>query len=322
MKIRVIANARRLGGGEQSICTIMELLIKAGHEVHFHPTNVIGNAFPLPSEAHQGKKFADADETGCDVLFFYANNFVFKIPQFRDQWQRFFRGAARRVMCLNFDISHAALPWFRREWHRILFLNTTKEQQFPANGIQTASLAPAVDLGPFLEIQPDYSRLNLIRHCRNNKHCDDEVRITCSVRDMLPEAEFWFMATPPGIARKHPKHPRFHLYRAFAVPVPEFLKNGSLFWYRLAARMKDQGPRVVVEAMAAGLPCIVDDRDGAKDRVTHDTGWRCQSNEDYVQTVQMVSQDLSVLAQKGALARQRAINEFDPLHWVTAILNH
>jgi len=55
-----------------------------------------------------GPRFDQATETGCDVLFFYADNFIVKIPRHREQWQRYFRGAVRRGVCLNFDISHAA----------------------------------------------------------------------------------------------------------------------------------------------------------------------------------------------------------------------
>ncbi len=77
---------------------------------------------------------------------------------------------------------------------------------------------------------------------------------------------------------------------------------------------------MIVEAMAAGLPCIVDDRDGAKDRVTSDSGWKCRDNDDYCRVLLSIRKDVSVLAKKGENARRRALTCFDPRQWVDHIL--
>ena len=282
MKIRIVANAHGWGGGEMSVCTIMRMLAADGHDVTLHPTRSANEHFQSLPGVSIGPKFAEASRTECEVLFFYANDFVYGLRDDKEHWRRFHRGADRRVMCLNFDIGQAADPWFRRQWRRILFLNRTKEGEFPRCGIPTVSLAPAVDLAPYLKVQPDYGRLHLIRHSKRVKHCDDEVRLVQEIEGLAPEAHFWFMGPPPLIKRNRSQDPWFHLFREFEMPAEEFLQNGSVFWYRLAPRMRDQGPRVVVEAMAAGLPCMVDDRDGAKDRVTSETGWKCRDNEDYL----------------------------------------
>ena len=320
MNIRVIANAHAMGGGELSVCTIMRMLVKDGHHVEFHPTAEVHQEVPIPPEVARGPEFSAAEKTGCDVLFFYANNFIDQVPKCEDQWKRFFAGADRRVMCLNCDISHAVVPWFRNAWHKVIFQNTTKLRQFPAGDIRTVSLPPPVDPKPFLSIRPDYTKINLIRHSIISKYCDESVRLVVRAEELLPEAHFWFMGTPPGIALAFADHPRFHLLDAFALPVPEFLENGSLFWYRLGPRMHDQGPRVIVEAMAAGLPCIVDDRDGAADRITPESGWKCRDNDDYCRVLLSIQKDTSVLAGKGSNARRRVLECFDPRQWLDHIL--
>lgn len=301
-----------------SVCTIVRMLCAEGHGVTLHPTRHARRQFNelgIPI----GPPFHEATDVGCDVLFFYANDFVYHIRSSRKTWPRYLRQANRRIMCLNFTIAQAADAWFRKHWHKVLFLNESKRSEYPAD-VPSAVLAPAVCLTPYLAVKPDYSRLNIIRHSKGAKHSDDEVEVTAEVYRKVPSADFWFMGVPPGILRKFPQpQTRFHYFREFQIEPAEFLRLGSLFWYRLAPHMRDQGPRVIVEAMAAGVPCLVDDRDGAKDRVTDETGWRCRTNEEYVAVVKSIAADLSVLKEKGEAARRRAVKQFDPRFWIDEI---
>ncbi|MFA5192395.1 MAG: glycosyltransferase [Verrucomicrobiia bacterium] len=102
---------------------------------------------------------------------------------------------------------------------------------------------------------------------------------------------------------------------------PQFLSHGSVFWYRLPAALRDQGPRVIVEAMAAGIPCIADNRDGAKDRITPETGWLCNTAQDYISAVGEIVSNPEILRCKGQAARQRATEHFRPERWLEALLS-
>jgi glycosyltransferase involved in cell wall biosynthesis len=75
-----------------------------------------------------------------------------------------------------------------------------------------------------------------------------------------------------------------------------------------------------MEAMAAGLPVVADNRGGAKDRVTDETGWLCDSVDEHVEVFRnMEGRTLNI---KGQAAKKRAQTEFDPDKWIGAILGH
>ena len=96
------------------------------------------------------------------------------------------------------------------------------------------------------------------------------------------------------------------------------MEKACLYWYLLPPGYTDQGPRVIVEAMAAGLPVIAENRDGARDRVTKQTGWLIDSHDEAVDIINNVT--AAELKEKGQAARQRAIKYFDPENWYKLIV--
>jgi len=102
------------------------------------------------------------------------------------------------------------------------------------------------------------------------------------------------------------------------MPVVKFLQRGNLFWYPLPDDYNDQGPRVIIEALALGLPVIADNKGGAKDRIIPEVGWKCNFREDWIDTLKSI--DMNTLAQKGSAARKYAAKKFDPNRWITKIL--
>jgi hypothetical protein len=183
-------------------------------------------------------------------------------------------------------------------------------------------LAPAISLEKYYDVSVDYSRINFIRLGRFGGKFDEQdyCRIIDRWRSLIPDAHHWFMATPPFLRAKYGADARFHLLKWDEMTQQNFLSRGSLFHYRLPAAMRDQGPRVICEAMACGIPCIGDDRDGAKDRITPETGWLCTTNEAYVAAVETIVKHPGLLALKGRAAKQRAFSEFRPQRWIESIL--
>jgi glycosyltransferase involved in cell wall biosynthesis len=104
---------------------------------------------------------------------------------------------------------------------------------------------------------------------------------------------------------------------ADAAAIAQFLSTGNVFWYSLPEGYMDQGPRVLLEAMAAGLPIVADPWGGAVDRVTPETGWLLSKHEQ-VQLLKTVS--LEALAEKGRAARERAQREFVPEKWLELLV--
>ena len=78
------------------------------------------------------------------------------------------------------------------------------------------------------------------------------------------------------------------------------------------------GPRVILEAMASGLPILADKWGGATDRVTPECGWLCNTKEEMVEIVKNLTFD--ELKKKGEAARERA-KTFDANAWIEEIIN-
>jgi glycosyltransferase involved in cell wall biosynthesis len=114
--------------------------------------------------------------------------------------------------------------------------------------------------------------------------------------------------------------PQVYKYPKNNPPVYEFLSKGNCFWYHLPPGYQDQGPRVVIEAMACGMPVIADNRYGAKDRVTPETGWLCEEWEDYLEVIKEIIDNPEIIKIKGESARDHAKKNFVPERWIEEIL--
>jgi glycosyltransferase involved in cell wall biosynthesis len=112
---------------------------------------------------------------------------------------------------------------------------------------------------------------------------------------------------------------KVNLLKENEASVVDVLKRGNLFWYMLPEGYLDNGPRVIMEAMAVGLPILADNRGGAKDRVTEECGWLCNSPEDHIEIIKNIQG--KELTGKGQAAKERARSEFNPMKWIDAILN-
>jgi len=324
--LRIVAKGSYLGGAERSWTTIAGLFVKNNWRVEICPPPEGLSpdvAAALPAEA----EITNHLSRPCDVLLLYASDMVFG---FDDSLFEVFNRleAGRKVMALTYKIGKAGeVPW-TSNWDKYLFLSTSLETGFlkkidrlnsgssyyaPA----TQVLAPCVDLEPFLAVQPkiviyDGGVIRIMRHSSqgDKKYPPDlaDIMRKCNAR-------FYLMPGPSGYETRE----NWALCPPQRDPagVANFLIAGDCFWYLLPAGYTDQGPRVIVEAMAAGLPVIAENRDGAADRVTPETGWLIDSHEEAVEIINSLTPE--ILAAKGKAARQRAIDEFNPDKWFDAI---
>jgi len=292
-------------------------MVQEGYRVELVPSKGVSGDY--------GKEIPYVDVTGnltdpCDILMVYANDMVFGFQE--DRYQLFDRVQAdRRIMVLNYKVGKAGDMQWTRGWDAYGFLNTTIRDAFlkKCADAKTFVLPPPVDLGPFLEANPGSLNrtLHLVRHSsQGDKKFPGEInRMIEQIREVDPGCKFSFM---PGPTFLDPNIPKANKYRVNEVPVVEFLKMGTCFWYPLPEGYTDQGPRVIIEAMAVGLPVIADNRDGAKERVTEETGWLCDTHDQYAEVIR--STDGKELARKGEAAKERAKTSFDPELWIREIL--
>ena len=327
--LRIVSNVKCLGGAERSVIEIARMFIAKGWCVELAPGGTIApdiqNA--LPAEVTVNNHLTRP----CDVLLLYASDMVFSFDH--DRFKVFDRiEAKRKVMALTYKIGKAgAIPW-TTGWDKYLFLSTALEDGFlkkidKANNKSsyyapnTEVLAPPVDIEPFLEAQPNYDgELRIVRHSSQGdvKFPADLPEIMDKCKPALSGAEgarFCFM---PGPSWLEPKVnvTRFP-YQSDPKSVAAFLGKGNVFWYLLPPGYTDQGPRVIVEAMAAGLPVICENRDGPADRVTTETGWKLDSHAEAVELINSLTPE--IIAKKGKAARERAKSEFVREKWFDEI---
>jgi len=311
--IRIVTNAKCLGGAERSVLQIAKMFGQNNWRVEISAAGTVCEDFrkALPERI----TLTNHISRPCDVILLYASDMVFNFD--KPQFEMFNRlEAQRKVMALTYKLGKAGQVRWTKDWNKYLFLSSDLcegfKQRYPP--ARTAVLAPAVDLEPFLKDQPDYSGpLRLVRHSSqgDNKYPRDLAEI-CK----QSPAQFYFMPGPSWLRTE--RNISLFSYEPQPDKVAEFLAKGNCFWYLLPQGYTDQGPRVIVEAMAAGLAVIAERRDGGKDRVTTQTGWLIDKHEEVIDLLHSLSSEQ--LRVKGQTARERAIEKFRAELWYENII--
>lgn len=315
---KVISNGKMLGGAERSVLEIIKMAQERNYDVELVTRQgMLCNAI---RERLSNVRITNKISSPCDVLLLYASDMIwdFHKPEF-DVFNNV--QAKRKVMALTYHLGQVPKTKWTRNWDLYLFLSSDMEKQFQERWydvskdcssipLPTKVLAPPIDLTEFYKIQPDYSKVHIMRHSSqgDNKYSKD-------VNDIIAKcnAQFSFMPAPGFIT----KSDKVITYSYNQFPVHEFLSKGSCFWYLLPEKYTDQGPRAIMEAMTCGLPVIAEDRDGAKDRVTKETGWLIKQHEEAIDIINSLTSQ--ILKEKGKTARERAKNEFRKEKWIEEI---
>jgi hypothetical protein len=333
--VRLVSTARGWGGCARSITTIMKFLIGAGHHVEFVPFHSkytlgkgIGGEFAqcLSTEL---KDVAVRDYSAitepCEVTFVYFDDYIFEAsrPDLVELFSKL--KTDRKIMMLNYRRGKVGEVEWTQGWDKYMFLNSTQEADlirvYPGAKGKTKVLPPCTILEPYLHTQPNYNEpLKLIRHSSQGdtkfpKQAEWEQEIT-AIKKVRFDVKFLFM---PGPSFAQDDGNYIIKYPRNNPPVPEFLALGNCFYYSLPEKYQDMGPRVILEAMASGLSCIADSwSGGAKDRIISETGWLCNTKEEYPEIIKTLTPE--ILREKGEASKQRAIDHFIPERWIEEIL--
>lgn len=321
--IKIVSTARGWGGCSRSVTTIMRKLLKAGHHVEFIPfRNSVGSSEfrqALDSDLKDVKVSLDYHRVkeSCDTFMIYGDDYIweFTTQPMIDVFSSI--NAEKKVMMLNFRRGRVGeIPW-TRGWDLYAFLNSTQERELLKvhPGVKTKVLPPCTELEDFLAVTPNYEKNLRVRRVSSQNDSKFGKAIGEEINAMfhdIPDLEMSMLPGPsfvnefPGF-RKMPK-------TGDPKQIAAYLATGNLFWYSLPVGYMDMGPRVIIEAMAAGLSIVADNWGGAVDRVTPETGWLCATKQDHIQTMREIT--LSELKKKGQAAKERAFNEFRPEKWV------
>lgn len=319
---RMITTCRGFGGSERSSIFIMKDMLSRGYRVELIRTGSMSGEYArnIPKDVIIRKW--DGMEKPVDLVAFYTSDTIWNYnkPQYLDVMDKL--NCKRKVMILNYQLGGAGQVSWTKDWDLYMFLNSTKEGELlkRLNTAKTKVLPPPTDLDDFFKVNIDYKNgLRLIRHNsqRDAKHPEYTNELITQILDEVnSKIQFYYMPARSNTF----DHPNIHKFKVNEIPVPEFLSKGNCFWYHLPPGYQDQGPRVIIEAMACGIPCIGDNNYGAKDRITPETGWICNDVSDYIEVLKEINSDISILEKKGKAARERAKNEFVPTKWADNII--
>jgi ADP-heptose:LPS heptosyltransferase/glycosyltransferase involved in cell wall biosynthesis len=324
--IKIVSTARGWGGCARSITTIMKELLKEGHRVEFIP-------FRNAVSSREFKQCIDNELKGlivtesystisekCDVLFMYADDYIweFNKPEVCSVFENI--NADSKIMMLNYRRGSVGQAEWTKGWDKYMFLNSTQEQELLKllPNVKTKILPPCTDLSEFFKVNPSFEdKVKIVRHSSQGDTKFENPGTIAEIMNVLNRDDITISMLPgPSFvteSERFKKFPRTDKPEVLA----DFLSKGNLFWYSLPKGYMDMGPRVIIEAMAAGLPIIADNWGGAVDRVTSDCGWLCNSKEEMLEVLRTVS--LKELKEKGANARERA-KTFSIQSWVKEIV--
>ena len=346
-EINVLASLSSKGGGEQSACKVAGVLRDAGWKVNLYPWDSVHENFTAVEKEPYSFKEGMASNMAKDLpLLFYAND---QINDFCDSGKSVVDQASDVAIAINWI--NGALPkslWLKDKLRAVLFQNTEKlgEWERDASGFNGTKLLVqpgAIDLDTFLSLpirhRKPKDRLVVLKHCVNDprkyvtqKSFEQGEKIhawqKCFKKELdvdlysrllknMDDVQFEFMEAPQELVDAFKNEPRMVFYEWNAMPVEEFLARGHVYLYRTSNQWRDQYPRVVGEALAAGLPVITEPRDGTKDRVQHgETGFHCVDYDGYQYALKTLRRKEEYRQKMGENARRWARKHLDPVLWV------
>jgi len=338
-RLHVLANMICRGGGEYSTLELMRRLrTRSEHEIHFWPLTPINpswrvEVFNACDRVH--RKWTEIDIAETDHVLIYANDWPYKLQGAdADVWRARLENAASVQIVLNFVCGPIPKQhWLAKNLTGVYFLSSSLEAGWknavaagPLADVPTSVLPPPTDLEPFFAI--DHSAIRnpqsaiVIGRLGGSAHKlpPDAAAWYRAQAERLPGAQFWFMPAPPDLAREFADDPQFRFLARDEIPVAEFLAASDIFLYPVSPRVKDQGPRVVMEAMAAGCAVLTEPRDGCLDRIEHNvTGLHAAWPAAMEIVLHELVKDAPLRARLGAAARDHA-RTWTPDAWADQII--
>ena len=351
--INLLGNLNSRGGGEQSLCTIAGLLEKAGWKVFLYPISTVNEKYynlniNIINESFE--TMARVMKPGIPLLF-YANDSTHK---FAEGAQEIVKKSSEVIIGVNYI--NKPLPttnWLANSGKvkAFIFQNKEKKAEFIRDQIgfdktQKITLHGAIDLNKFIQVCPPQRAKNepmvILKHCtpdwrkwitKESEGKGDKIHIWQKYfkkdRDCLFYAKllkefknirFEFMEAHSELSTHFENEPRMVFHKWDTLSVEEFLSRGHLFLYRTSNLWRDQYPRVVAEALAAGLPVISEPRDGTKDRIRHgDTGFYATHYDEYALHIKTLLRKEDLRHKMGMYASDWARLNLDPTAWVNII---
>jgi len=351
-EINFLASMNTDGGGEQSALHIVKLLRNAGWKVNFHPWAEIHRRF-ADEMVDCGRPFTDGmgkSMTPNVPLVFYGND---NINYFVKGGEEVVKKSTSVVVGINYV--NGQLPrcndWLKDKLRGVIFQNEEKMMEFERDQVgldhvQKIVLFGAINLDEFLDIctkpRKNDKELVVLKHCKpdyrkyvtiESEDKGDKIHIWqkqfVKENDMkfygrllhdLPGIRFEFMEAHKELVSAFNGENRMKFFKWDEIPVNEFLARGHVYLYRASNLWRDQYPRVVAEALAAGLPVLGEPRDGTGDRIIHgDTGFYCTHYDEYMLALKTFKRKEGLRSSMGQFSKDWARINLNPKKWIEVL---
>jgi len=353
-EINILASMKTDGGGEQSALNIAKLLRDARWKVNFYPWAQVHKKFK--DEDIEGANFMGIGTNMAEVmkseipLLLYGND---NVNGFVEHGQKVVEKAKSVVVGINYV--NGWLPkcedWLRDKLKAVIFQNEEKMMEFERDQIaldhvQKIVLFGAINLDKMVDVctepRKDGSKLVVLKHCKpdyrkyvttESEGKGDKIHIWqkqfAKENDMkfyarllsdVKDVNFEFMQAPDEISKTFKDVDRMKFWTWDEIPVTEFLSRGHVYLYRTSNLWRDQYPRVIAEALAAGLPVIGEPRDGVKDRIIHgNNGFYATHYDEYLLALKTLKRKEKLRSHMGQYAKDWARMNLDPKKWVEVL---
>jgi len=349
-EINLLASLQSSGGGEQSAIKIASILHGAGWTVNFYPWDQVHDRFKTES-LQPSLKSGAAMKPGLPLLF-YAND---QIWDFCKNCESVMAGASALIVGINY--ANGSLPkcaWLNAsgKLRGVIFQNSEKRDEFRRDAIGFESvrlvvLHGAIDLermyGVVQKRREGAEPLVVLKHCKpdhrkyvteESVNNGDKIHVWQKrfvkerdvdfyarlLRDLHFPVEFWFMEAHPELSKHFSSEPRMRFLKWDEMPVDKFLGSGHVYLYRTSNLWRDQYPRCMGEALAAGLPVIGEPRDGPYDRIRYgDTGFYACDYNQYAYSLKALHRKEDLRYDMGYQSKEWARVNLDPRRWIDVI---
>jgi ADP-heptose:LPS heptosyltransferase len=354
-EINLLASLQSSGGGEQSALKVADVLRGAGWKVNFHPWHTVHQNY-VDRDIEGGAPFVDGImasrmREGVPLLF-YGND---QVGAFCEQGEAVVAKSSAVIVGVNYV--NGPLPkctWLARtgKLRAVVFQNREKLAEFRRDVIgfddcRLVCLFGAIELDRFCEV-PQRRRsgdedLVVLKHCKpdwrkwvTQQSEGTGEKIHRWQKDSIKERDtrfyerllsdcrfpvrFEFLEAHEEVERHFAGDERMAFHKWDSLPVPEFLARGHVYLYRTSNAWRDQYPRCVAEALAAGLPVLTEPRDGTGDRVVHgDTGFLCMDYDQFCEALKKLRRKEDYRYHMGYEAKEWARKNLDPRRWADVV---